>query len=93
MVNHMLKRWLPAVLALTMVTACSWGGSEIKPEAGARGDGKVSTEKVTFSYFKAGSGKDINTNETTIGKKLEEQTGLISKLNTLWVILIPKSER
>lgn len=83
MVNHMLKRWLPAVLALTMMTACSWGRSEINSESGAVRDGKESTEKVTFTYFKAGSGKDINTNRTTIGKKLEEQTGVNFKIEYL----------
>lgn len=41
-------------------------------------------EKVTFSYFNAaGAAKDINTNETTIGKILEDQTGVNFKLEHL----------
>jgi putative aldouronate transport system substrate-binding protein len=38
-------------------------------------------DKVTFTYFNAaGAAKDVNTNETTIGKILEDQTGVNFKL-------------
>nr|WP_028609287.1 ABC transporter substrate-binding protein [Paenibacillus harenae] len=49
------------------------GGSEEKPP-----------EKATFTIFNgAGAAKDINTNETTIGKILEDQTGVNFKLENL----------
>lgn len=41
-------------------------------------------DKVTFTYFNgAGAAKDINTNETTIGKILEDQTGVNFKIENL----------
>ncbi|HIW32973.1 MAG TPA: ABC transporter substrate-binding protein [Candidatus Paenibacillus intestinavium] len=51
-------------------------------------EGKDPAEKpldtVTFTYFNgAGAGKDINTNETTIGKILEDQTGVNFKIENL----------
>jgi len=49
------------------------GNSEEKP-----------LEKVTFSYFNgAGAAKDVNTNETTLGKILEDQTGVNFKIENL----------
>jgi putative aldouronate transport system substrate-binding protein len=47
-------------------------------------DAAKAVEKVTFSYFNAaGAAKDTNTNETTIGKMLEDQTGVNFKLEHL----------
>ena len=64
------------VLMLSLVTvACSGknGSSD--------GDSK---DKVTFTIFNGVSGKkDLNTNETTIGKILEEQTGVNFKIEYL----------
>jgi len=41
-------------------------------------------DKVTFTYFNgAGAAKDINTNETTLGKIFEEQTGVNFKIENL----------
>ncbi|SEO26017.1 aldotetraouronic acid ABC transporter substrate-binding protein (TC 3.A.1.1.29) [Amphibacillus marinus] len=34
------------------------------------------TESVTYEYFIGGRGKDMNTNETEIGKQFEEETGV-----------------
>ena len=56
--------------------------------AGCTNDQSASTSSskndkspVTFTYFNAGAaGKDLNTNETTIGKELEKQTGVNFKV-------------
>jgi len=41
-------------------------------------------DKVTFTYFNgAGAAKDVNSNETTIGKILEDQTGVNFKIENL----------
>jgi putative aldouronate transport system substrate-binding protein len=45
---------------------------------------KPAKPPATFTYFNAAHpGKDVNTNETTIGKKLEEQTGVNFKIEHL----------
>ncbi|GFN33325.1 ABC transporter substrate-binding protein [Paenibacillus curdlanolyticus] len=56
-------------------------------------------EPVTFTYFNAAPGEDINTNETTIGAILEKQTGvnfkvehLVGDLNTKIVEMIVSGE-
>lgn len=67
---------LVMVMMASMITACS-GSSGKEP---ASGDSK---EKVTFTYFNATAGRDINTNETRIGKILEDQTGVNWKLEHL----------
>ncbi|MFK4343049.1 MULTISPECIES: ABC transporter substrate-binding protein [unclassified Paenibacillus] len=67
---------LVMVMMASMIAACS-GSSGKEP---APGDSK---EKVTFTYFNANSGKDMNTNETRIGKILEDQTGVNWKLEHL----------
>ncbi|MFC6332961.1 ABC transporter substrate-binding protein [Paenibacillus septentrionalis] len=48
------------------------------------GNGEQPLEKVTFTYFNgAGAAKDINTNETTLGKIFEDQTGVNFKIENL----------
>jgi len=87
------------MLALALVvTGCSSNGDNGKNNNGtgnaATGTAKPSEsagdsedkalDKVTFTYFNgAGAAKDINTNETTIGKILEDQTGVNFKIENL----------
>lgn len=79
------------VLLLSLVvTACSSGGNKQDPTQapgnagnGAGNDAKP-LDKVTFTIFNgAGAAKDVNTNETTIGKILEDQTGVNFRLEHL----------
>jgi len=94
----MLRRWLVAITAAVMVfalvlTACSGKSESNQPSASpSASEGGQSTssnqsgnlEKVTFTMFVAMQGdKDINTNETVIGKILEEQTGVNFKIEHL----------
>ncbi|MBW7454515.1 extracellular solute-binding protein [Paenibacillus sepulcri] len=91
----MSKKLLLVCMAAIMVliTACSNNnntGSSNPPAntAGtnetAEGDAPEQQEKVTFSYFNGvAAAKDINTNETTIGKMLEDQTGVNFKIEHL----------
>ncbi|OUS71621.1 ABC transporter substrate-binding protein [Paenibacillus sp. MY03] len=92
----MKKRFLVSavsVLTLTslVASACSDGNSKSEPtKAPTNNAGGQATEtekpldKVTFTYFNgAGAAKDINTNETTIGKMLEDQTGVNFKIENL----------
>lgn len=81
------------VMALALVlTACSGKKNESQPSAspsaspsGETGDsGQKPKDKVTFTMFVAVQGeKDVNTNETRIGKILEEQTGVNFKIEHL----------
>ncbi|WP_409348552.1 ABC transporter substrate-binding protein [Paenibacillus phyllosphaerae] len=84
------------IVAMTAVTACSNNsGTNNNTEAGTNSGGNGNQaattteqskvqEKVTFSVFNAaGAAKDINSNETTIGKLLEEQTGVNFKMEHL----------
>jgi len=74
-------------------TACSSNGKDPAPtnkantptDAGTATDnGEKPKDKVTFTIFNgAGGAKDINTNETVIGKALEDQTGVNFKLEFL----------
>src|SRR5690606_7005319 len=84
---------LVLVLAL-VITGCSGnnsGGtttnnnsSTTTPSNSEGGSDEKPLEKVTFTYFNgAGAAKDINTNETTIGKILEDQTGVNFKIENL----------
>jgi len=58
------------------------GGADTVADAGAAEDAKK--DKVTYTIFNGVAGsKDINTNETTIGKMLEDQTGVNFKLEFL----------
>ncbi|OBR66183.1 ABC transporter substrate-binding protein [Paenibacillus oryzae] len=79
---------LTAALLVSVVTACS--GNTNKPAAtGSTNDGSstptsTTQEKVTYTIYNGVAGtKDINTNETTIGKMLEDQTGVNFKLEFL----------
>lgn len=48
-----------------------------KDESASTSSNKNGKSPVTFTYFNAGATeKDLNTNETTIGKELEKQTGV-----------------
>src|SRR5690606_41190504 len=66
------------------------GGSNNQQSANNGGGDSGDLEPVTFHIFNGVAGeKDVNTNETVIGKKLEEQTGvnffiehLVGDLNT-----------
>jgi len=86
------------MLALALVvTGCSSNGDNgknnngtgnstgtAKPSENAGDSGDKVLDKVTFTYFNgAGAAKDINTNETTIGKILEDQTGVNFKIENL----------
>lgn len=89
---------MAAVMAFTLA-ACAGGsngnngsgGSQASPSDGASASGGSSPagsekplDKVTFTYFNGVAGaKDINTNETTIGKILEDQTGVNFKIEHL----------
>lgn len=83
---------LVLVLAL-VVTGCSGNGGNNggntnngtgTPTATNEGGEEKPLDKVTFTYFNgAGAAKDINTNETTIGKILEDQTGVNFKIENL----------
>lgn len=58
-------------------------GGTPQPAEGSESEEKP-LEKVTFTYFVGASGKkDRNTNETVIGKILEEQTGVNFKMEYL----------
>lgn len=79
------------MLALVLVvTGCSngnggnSGNAEPKKTSTTGNNQEKELEKVTFTYFNgAGAAKDINTNETTIGKALEDQTGVNFKIENL----------
>ena len=77
------KFWLSCLTAVMMVSLLSACGSKGEGSSGAAGEGEESTGNVTFSYFNAVAGKDVNTNETTIGKIFEEQTGVNFKIEHL----------
>ncbi|MEO3946956.1 ABC transporter substrate-binding protein [Gorillibacterium sp. CAU 1737] len=80
------KVWLSclsAVLVVSLLAGCSKSADKESPSASATDGGTKKEEKVTFTYFNAAAGKDKNTNETTIGKILEEQTGVNFKLEHL----------
>lgn len=81
------KLWmncLTLLLSVSIVSACSSGSSGTnEPGSTAGSEETGQEEKVTFSYFNAAAGKDKNTNETTIGKIFEEQTGVNFKMEHL----------
>jgi putative aldouronate transport system substrate-binding protein len=89
-----LLKFSALVLAITLVlTGCgsntnNTGNSSTNSagnENSTGNNGRTDTpDKVTFTYFNGVAGKkDINTNETTIGKILEDQTGVNFKLEFL----------
>lgn len=78
------KKWLQTGLAAVMASAlliagCS-GGNNGNKNSSSGNDGEVSTEPVTFTYFGFGANKDTMASDTTIGKKLQEQTGVDWKM-------------
>ncbi|MGG4554400.1 ABC transporter substrate-binding protein [Paenibacillus humicus] len=79
---------LTIVMLASLLSACSGGkdngkaGSNTSAGSG-NGAQEEKLDKVTFTYFNAVAGKDINTNETTIGKIFEEQTGVNFKIEHL----------
>lgn len=79
---------LTIVMLASLLSACSGGKDNSKAGSNSSaGSGNGAQEekldKVTFTYFNAVAGKDINTNETTIGKIFEEQTGVNFKIEHL----------
>lgn len=79
---------MAVAMMLSVVTACSGNNNGNTPAAtnGAAGNGgsETSKEKVTYTIYNGVAGsKDGNTNETTIGKMLEDQTGVNFKLEFL----------
>ncbi|MEK3882230.1 extracellular solute-binding protein [Paenibacillus sp. PL2-23] len=92
----MKKHWSTMVVSVILLfslvaSACSGNGNgnPSSTKAPSNSDGQSAAtdkplEKVTFTYFNgAGAAKDINTNETTIGKLLEDQTGVNFKIENL----------
>ncbi|WP_309122645.1 ABC transporter substrate-binding protein [Paenibacillus sp.] len=93
------KHWLSGlaiVMSASLVAGCAGSGSGTNNEAAGstnnESTGGTKTEeqaekpleKATFTYFVGASGKkDRNTNETTIGKLLEDQTGVNFKMEYL----------
>jgi putative aldouronate transport system substrate-binding protein len=79
----MAKKFLSVLLMLILFIAVA-GCEKDKETSGNAGGSGDSKEKVTFTYFNAASpGKDGNTNETTIGKIFEDQTGVNFKTEYL----------
>jgi len=82
------RKWLKTGLAVAMasillITGCGnndAGNKENKNAASSGNNAEVSTDPVTFTYFGFGSGKDVLASETTIGKILQEQTGVDWKM-------------
>jgi putative aldouronate transport system substrate-binding protein len=72
------------MILLFVTTACYNNNKHTNVNNNAKNDPNQSKEKVTFSYFNAaGVAKDIHSNETTIGKILEDQTGVNFKIENL----------
>lgn len=86
---------LAAVMLLSVVTACSGTPGKDNSTASKAGSSSTGSEskgnnsatsedKVTYTIYNGvANTKDINTNETTIGKILEDQTGVNFKLEFL----------
>jgi len=85
-VSQVFKKKALLVLLLSalfmFLVAC--GGDDSESSAGDdngsssddTGSSETSNEPVTYHYFIGTAGDDINSNETTIGKKLEDETGV-----------------
>lgn len=95
MVKVAMKKWftmlVAVVLIVSLVSACSsnngnTNNSGSTPNAGSNGGGEEDKdlENVTYTMFNGVAGKkDRNSNETTIGKLLEDQTGVNFKMEFL----------
>ena len=91
----MVRKWLSAVLAamLVVMAACSSGSGSESGGASAGGEDSNSTSAenrsdddktpVTFTYYSFNTGKDVMASETTIGKELQQQTGVDFKIEYL----------
>lgn len=76
---------LTAVMLTSVATACSKSKEPDKAASGAEAtQGTTAKDKVTFTIFNGVAGsKDVNTNQTNLGKILEDQTGVNFKLEFL----------
>ncbi|AZK48960.1 extracellular solute-binding protein [Paenibacillus lentus] len=76
---------LTIIMLASLLSACSGGKGNSKAVSPSTGDAsqEEKLDKVTFTYFNAVAGKDINTNETKIGKIFEDQTGVNFKIEHL----------
>lgn len=77
------KKWLKTGLAVVLasvmlITGCGSNGGN-KGES-ATSDKANDNSPVTYTYFSFGSNKDILASDTTIGKILQEQTGVDWKM-------------
>ncbi|WP_223483529.1 hypothetical protein, partial [Stenotrophomonas sp. OVS01A] len=80
----MLKKVLSVVLWLVLLISIVGCTKDQSASSKPNKSGSKDLSPVTFTYFNAGTpGKNMNTNETTIGKKLEEQTGVNFKVEYL----------
>ncbi|WP_205690248.1 extracellular solute-binding protein [Chengkuizengella sediminis] len=95
--------FLVLMLFIVFIAACSESSSNEqvnKTISNNQDDKETSEENVTFTLFNAGSGfRDLNTNETVIGKILEDQTGvnfemefLVGDINTKVGTMIAANE-
>ncbi|GGG60743.1 ABC transporter substrate-binding protein [Paenibacillus radicis (ex Gao et al. 2016)] len=72
------------VLLLAGCSGANSGGKSSAPSASADPAAGEKKTPVTFTYFNAAvAGKDANTNETVLGKLLEDQTGVNFKMEYL----------
>lgn len=77
---------LTIVMLASLLSACSGGKDNNKAAnntSAGNGAQEEKLDKVTFTYFNAVAGKDVNTNETKIGKIFEDQTGVNFKIEHL----------
>ncbi|WP_054028447.1 ABC transporter substrate-binding protein [Bacillus sp. FJAT-28004] len=93
MTKKILLICMTAFMIFTAACSNNGNGGETKPtdstnspttEANDGAEEKKPVEKVTFTYFNGvAAAKDTNSNETTIGKILEDQTGVNFKIEHL----------
>ncbi|MEH7117040.1 ABC transporter substrate-binding protein [Neobacillus vireti] len=74
------KKFLAVPLMAAMLFTAA-GCTKDESASTSSSSSKNDKSPVTFTYFNAGAaGKDLNTDETTIGKELEKQTGVNFKV-------------
>ncbi|AFC28292.1 family 1 extracellular solute-binding protein [Paenibacillus mucilaginosus 3016] len=81
MINH--KKIAAVSLSVLLAATAVGCSSDKQPEAGtAQESAGAADDKtpVTFTYFSFSKEKDVNSNETVIGKELEKQTGVNFKM-------------
>lgn len=79
--KQMFKSKIFMVLLMFVLLVSVAGCTKDESSSGKASKSGDSKEAVTFSYYNAASpGKDMNTNETVIGKELEKQTGVNFKV-------------